>query len=437
MTVLTSGVRKVDISYRFHPVGQGLFTSGRIVHNYRLHSWTPPAFSWVYDCGTSSSVSKFLLPELNHFGMESLLLGSSIDLVTLSHFDSDHINGLTELLERVSVQTLLLPLIPLWKRLELAFMDGVRLDSETMGFYLNPVAYLMNRFPERLQTIVLVPASLPPPERSSEKINEPRPWVEAGQSHIATEQELDADLSEELKTLDPRQRDSIKQLAPAGTIQVSQFWEFMPYNDLHMCPIPPPAFIANVSSLGAQLLNPKCSKFHRSVLLLAIRGHYSSLAGHTAHARNRISLFLYAGPIGRVTVSQAIGSTFMRPGGVETKATINLPFGPTTQQRLSVLYTGDGYLSDQRSVDALFAYLGPSRIASLACLQVPHHGARSNWAAGHAAQFDPHMAVFCSDPTRKNLRHPHSEVVSDFSDYSTVSVDKKKGAVIEGTLVLH
>lgn len=437
MTVLTSGVRKVDIAYRFHPVGQGLFASGRIIHQYQLHAWTPPSFSWVYDCGTSSSVSKILIPELNHFGMESLLLGSSIDLVTLSHFDSDHINGLTELLERVSVQTLLLPLIPLWKRLELAFMDEVLLHSDSMDFYLNPVSYLMNRFPERIQTIVLVPASTPPPERPSEEINEPMPWVEAGRHYIATEPALGAELTEELKALDPHQLKKIKQLAPAGTIEVSQFWEFMPYNNLHLCPTPTPAFTAHVSTLRAQLLNPKSSKLHRSMLLSEIKGHYSCLVGRTAHARNRISLFLYAGPIGRVAVYQTIGSTFMRAGSVETKATINLPFGPTAQQRLSVLYTGDGYLSDQSSVDALFAYLGPSRIASLACLQVPHHGARSNWAAGHAAQFAPHMAVFCSDPARKNLRHPHREVVNDFSGFSTVSVDKKRGAVIEGTLIHH
>ncbi|MBN5471204.1 hypothetical protein JY561_04205 [Pseudomonas aeruginosa] len=427
----------VDITYRFHPVGQGLFASGRIIHNYRLHNWTPPAFSWVYDCGTSSSISKLLIPELNQFGGESMLMGNGVDLVTLSHFDSDHINGLTELLERVSVRTLLLPLIPLWKRLELAFMDSVRLDSDTMGFYLNPVAYLIKRFPERIQTIVLVPASSPPPEEFYEEINEPKPWVEAGRSYVATESKLEPEIAEELKELSQNQIRTIQQLAPAGTIQVSQFWEFMPYNDLDLCPPLPKCLVAHVRGLRDLLLRSAISKRQRSELLKEIKIHYELHTGSSAHARNRISLFLYAGPIGRVTVSKTIGSTFMRPGGVETKANINLPFSPTAQQRLSVLYTGDGYLSDQRSVDALFAYLGSSRIASLACLQVPHHGAKSNWTAGHAAQFDPHVAVFCSDPTRKNLRHPHSEVVNDFSSYSTVSVDKKRGAVIEGTLALH
>jgi hypothetical protein len=437
MTVLTNGIRKVDIAYRFHPVGQGLFASGRISYQYQVHAWAPPAFSWVYDCGTSSSVNKYLIPELNLFGTEHLLPGTNIDLVTLSHFDNDHINGLTALLERVSVKTLLLPLIPLWKRLELAFMDEVRLDSDTMGFYLNPVAYLMNRFPEHIHTIVLVPASSPPPDIFSEELNEPKPWVEAGQSHISTASELEPELSEELKTLDPRRRKSIEQLAPRGAIQVSQFWEFMPYNDLDLCPALPPCFVDHVIAYRDQLLCSAFSKRERKYLLAEIKRHYEIHTGHSAHARNRISLFLYAGPVGRVTVSQLIGSTFMRPGGMEAKANINLPFGPSAQQRLSVLYTGDGYLNDQRSIDALLAYLGPSRTARLACLQVPHHGARSNWAKGHAVQFDPYMAVFCSDPTRKKPGHPHNEVVNDFSEYSTVSVDKKRGAVIEGTLILH
>lgn len=427
----------VDITYRFHPVGQGLFASGRIVHNYRLHSWTPPAFSWVYDCGTSSSVSKLLIPELNQFWKETTLMGNGVDLVTLSHFDSDHINGLTELLERVSVRTLLLPMIPLWKRIELAFMDSVRLESDIMGFYLNPAAYLIKRFPERIQTIVLVPASPPPPEKFLEEFNEPKPWVEAGQSYIDVEPRLESETAEELKELPQHQFNAIRQLAPAGAIQVSQLWEFMPYSDLDLCPALPSCFVAHVRKLRDLLLCSAISKTQRSELLKRLKMHYERHTGSSGHARNRISLFLYAGPVGRVTVTQTIGSTFMRPGGVETKANINLPFGPTGQARLSVLYTGDGYLSDQRSVDALSTYLGSSRVGSLACLQVPHHGARSNWAAGHAAQFDPHVAVFCSDPSRKNLRHPHSEVVNDFSGYSTVSVDKKRGAIVEGTLIIH
>lgn len=436
MTILTNRHQQLDITYRFHPVGQGLFASGRIQYEYPLGRWTPPAFSWVYDCGTNSSRNKCLIPELNHLAAEALLFGSPLNLVTLSHFDSDHINGLTELLERFSVETLLLPLVPLWKRLELAFMDDASLGSKAMSFYLNPVSYLLRHFPQRIHSIVLVPPASPEPQNDLAEQGTPKNWVEDGRSHVDTANQLPHEISEELRELSPDELSRVRLLMPQGTIQVSRFWEFLPYNDMHLCPKPLHSFVAAVNSRRNELLDSTAPKHIRSQSLNNLKAQYSLLIGQSALARNRISLFLYAGPIGNTAVTQAVRSTFMRPAGLETKANINLPFSRNVHTRLSVLYTGDGYLSDQRSVDALFEYLGPDRLANLACLQVPHHGARSNWAPGHAARFAPDIAVFCSDPTRKSLGHPHREVIDDFSSHASVSVDKTQGAVVEGKLVV-
>jgi hypothetical protein len=67
---------------------------------------------------------------------------------------------------------------------------------------------------------------------------------------------------------------------------------------------------------------------------------------------------------------------------------------------------------------------------------VPYHGARDNWATGHAKIFSLGIAVFCSDPKRKSPGHPHTEVIADFIDQAIVPDDKKKGAIVEGQLVL-
>jgi glyoxylase-like metal-dependent hydrolase (beta-lactamase superfamily II) len=83
----------IDARYTFHPVGQGLFSSGEA-----RFGKTPP-LRWVYDCGTGSS------PWLLRGAIEALLAPLApaaadrrqLSLVALSHFDNDHISGLVEL----------------------------------------------------------------------------------------------------------------------------------------------------------------------------------------------------------------------------------------------------------------------------------------------------------------------------------------------------
>ena len=91
----------VCFHYHFHPVKQGLFASGVL---YKAN--TPrPLFLWVYDCGTVSSQSPLEWPEkvaeLKRFAHGK----ESIELLTLSHFDNDHISGVTALLGQFSVAT--------------------------------------------------------------------------------------------------------------------------------------------------------------------------------------------------------------------------------------------------------------------------------------------------------------------------------------------
>lgn len=438
MNMLSAAGHIVDVAYRFHPVGQGLFASGRITHRYHYSYGTSPVFSWVYDCGTNSSLKKHLIPELDHLLAQQCSDQGNLELVTLSHFDSDHVNGLTALLDRFNVDTLLLPLIPLWKRLELAFADGVSIHASLMSFYLNPVSYLLEHFPEQIRTIVLVPALSPDAKPRRREHGEYFAGIEDGDFRLEAEEELGIDQEEELATVPPSFRSRVKCLVPGLALNLGRCWEFLPYNDMHLCPAPSPSFTAEVQHWRSLLLrSSSATSFTRASALAMLRDTYDRTMGSSAIARNRISLFLYAGPIGNTVVTEAIPSTFKRPGGIETKANVNLPFSLLNQCRLAVLYTGDGYLHDQRSVQALLTYLGSKRLAALACLQVPHHGARSNWASGHAKIFSPDIAVFCSDPKRKSPGHPHREVIDDFVDHAVVPVDKQRGAILEGQMAVN
>ena len=77
---------KGNLSFRVHNVGQGLFYTGDI----RLDKNT--VFKFIYDCGgdkVNDALDKYLGED------------TEIDMLVISHFDSDHISGLPKLLNSV------------------------------------------------------------------------------------------------------------------------------------------------------------------------------------------------------------------------------------------------------------------------------------------------------------------------------------------------
>ena len=146
----------VKIQHQFHSVGQGLFASGII----KIHDTDFRKFVWVYDCGTTSSQS-YLDEALDNAG-----LGACVDLVTISHFDKDHISGMVRLLMRAQVQELLLPLMPLWQRLVLMIEEGVTLQDQLGRFLMDPVGFISEIPQAKVKRILFVTPAAPPRERN-------------------------------------------------------------------------------------------------------------------------------------------------------------------------------------------------------------------------------------------------------------------------------
>lgn len=124
-------------NYHFYPVGQGLFSSGAIrrVEEGEQH------FLWVYDCGSSSpqALVENAIAKLE----DSAGSRRRIDLLTLSHFDHDHISGVCRLIGQFQIGTLMLPYMPLAQRLLIAFSERTNLEAAFMSFAVNPVAHLL------------------------------------------------------------------------------------------------------------------------------------------------------------------------------------------------------------------------------------------------------------------------------------------------------
>lgn len=366
----------------------------------RLHDDTGYFYSWVYDCG-SSSKGAVLAKAVGEFRADNG--GRFVNLVTLSHFDKDHINGIEILLRSTQIGTLLLPYLPLWQRLLIAISEGIATASPLFDFFVNPVSYLTER--GEIGEIVFVPAAGPddvvpdtdedpvpvrPPDDA--KVEDSSPPDDAGD---------DPALSSNAST-------RVRFLKPAGRIVIPCLWEFVPYNDSQMQPHVHPRFILWAGRIAKAFVE---NRAQRAKALRMLKAIYKRTFGTGAVPANLISLFLYSGPVGtRVTLQQWIASCPVR---------WNL-----ASDNFAQLSTGDGYLDTPARLGALRRFYGRDRLTRAGVLQVMHHGAKGNWHAGIAAELNPAVSIFSSNPNHKKLGHPHAEVVRDFWSNCPVQVDE-------------
>lgn len=91
----------IEMRRVFHPVGQGAFYSESFYTGFGT-------FNMVYDCGSMSKGVDNIISK--SFDKDN---GDDIDILFISHFDSDHVNKITLLKESVNkIKKVIMPLIP-------------------------------------------------------------------------------------------------------------------------------------------------------------------------------------------------------------------------------------------------------------------------------------------------------------------------------------
>lgn len=420
----------LNTRYNFYPVGQGLFAAGQIYQSrYR------PRFTWVYDCGTSSE-QKYLNQSLESLHRDTALSKYDpkprIQLVAVSHFDKDHISGLESLLERFSIDALLLPYLPLWRRLELAFAEGIQPEDAIMQFFVNPAAYVASRAGAAVNRIYFVPKSdnrdpYEDNDRDADVGEQNSLDLSPIQVRAPHGEEENADFLEFEKRAG-RGASFASMVNTKFPIRVDRRWEFIPYNDADVLPAPDRVFRNAVVNSRTALLGAD-SHVARQSALAVLKQLYIQRFGN--ENRNRISLFLYTGPMGMLRGNHV----YIRfPRWTPANGSSLIPFWwgrpPVHSYRGSMLYTGDGYLDTQDRFDRLRQYLGARRLDRLTCVQVMHHGSSENWHEGVAEKLAPDISVFCADPERKRPGHPDAAVVRDFLRYGPVLVDQHQGVIV-------
>ena len=415
------GQGRFSFEYRFFPVGQGLFSSGSI----QRENGEP--FRWVYDCGTSED------PRIVNRQIAALRARwspsrrkSKLDMLVISHFDKDHISGLRTLMTHFSVGMIVLPYIPPWDRLVIALCEDAEAGTDLFAFIMNPAGFI-STLPggEDVQIILVAAGDGParPPAEPDE--TSPKTWDGPLKIRIDGARDRDDQSSEGDRDLEnPR----VTILEAGGSLTIPGLWEFVPYNDPGKLNLATPSFRAAAAPLAESLRsanNPAAAEF----ALERLKAVYEATFGSESKDKNQISLLLYSGPIGGVSLHSSEQTNFRGrftewPTGALGRAGSNDRFG--------LMLTGDAYLKTKSSLQAMISFFSShSRLSRGACFQVMHHGSRWNWQVGLARKINPIASIFSSNPNA-HYYHPHSEVLNDFSPFGPRQVDYRTGWGVRG-----
>lgn len=125
-----------------HAVGHGFFHTASVTSLDSRQSEQP--FRYVYDCGAKKR-SGLLAPAIESYG--DVTGDEPIDLLVLSHFHADHVNGLESLLVRRKVRLATIPYLPAEERLLLVAQLLTKAHSgfSELRMAADPEAWLLER----------------------------------------------------------------------------------------------------------------------------------------------------------------------------------------------------------------------------------------------------------------------------------------------------
>ena len=194
----------------------------------------------------------------------------------------------------------------------------------------------------------------------------------------------------------------VEFLREGSPIRVENRWEFVPYNDGDTAKKVTVQFLARARELAERLQTAGSARLREEVLD-SIVVLYDRQFGRSALWRNKISTFLYAGPVTNDDYAAFVGIRRFK-GVPDHRGLWQIPqvaqlfawLIPTEKSGAGFLYCGDGYLNRPSHLNALLSYFGKHRIDQVQCFQVMHHGARRNWHPGVPSLINPLVSVFSS-----------------------------------------
>lgn len=407
----------------FFPAGHGTFFAGYLISrtDHKV------AFSWVYDCGSKrrSWLSDLIDSYKKSYFTRPFLpvdFREKIDMLCVSHFDADHVNGLEKLLSEFSVDTLVLPYLPLNTRLEIVLSLDLEApdDTSAMLFAIDPIGFLTDRgYLEKISKVLFIKGSNPEGAVpiSNDDFN-PRGPDENSESifrNVGTS--INSDENYNLEGLG---QTKVWTLDDKRAVQIFGCWEFVFYNKELPGGLAPKSSASLIdiqqevikTLLGLNLTG-KTTKKDTTKWRKKIREIYEKHFGSSSEGRNDISLVLYSNHIN----SKSIKYSCWPYCDLILYKDLQMPVScvPASKDQTGLLLTGDISLRNS-DISKLQSHLGGQRWKSVNLLQIPHHGSIHSWQVGNAKLLPSEFNVFNVPDSDKSGHHPHIDVLEDFKN---------------------
>lgn len=371
----------MDVTMIQHPVGQGGMFSGELKSGKNV-------LRWVYDCG--SNQQDRLKEEISYIADQG-----SIDLLFLSHLDSDHVNGVDRLLALTTVNEVILPYLSA-AEFALAVAEDIStgaLSGTFMDFVIDPSRWLITR---GVRTVSFVQA-----------VSEIRPLRE-WQMPEPNEKFIDQDENRSLTVAwsEPPVKSrivrgaTVRDIATGASIGVNQNGSNIEWL---LAPFAHKPSKQRMAAFHKALENAFGKGLTRSAIVHHARHEPGRVIlkecyGALWRDHNKVSLSLYAGP----PTSPSISSLQLPFSNWHTRA----PAKPMTE--IGWLMTGDAELAAHRRVNAFMAYY-QNYLDRVGVFVLPHHGSALSFDPNYLCYFhNLNACIVAAGPNQ--YRHPDHEI---------------------------
>ena len=390
---------EVEIVRNHYPVGQGFFSSQQILYGDKK-------FTCVYDCGSLSDEGDALLEQYMGCLRNTT---DTINILFLSHFDDDHINGVKKLVGKFNINKIIIPYLNIFEKLLFLIKNGVYFDTsiniQNNHSFLDCIIDYESRPFSRNRDIEISEVGYEDEEGKGVHIG----FGGSSSSIIA--------------------HDSSRNIPLRGFVP---FWEFAYFSI-------PPGNGSEKSLLRNFKKCLKCQNLYDDIKNNNIQSIYKNRSKikdaykcavretpefNKSDVWNSSSLILYSGPVdtnysgkyypcscGSYSFSSYCYSLYGYVGSIRRN-----PFG------LGWLGTGDARLKEYKNIDELERKLG-WRKDHIHTITVPHHGSDKNWRSRFIELFGKGgSGVYCiaaADPTYK-YGHPDGDVVKDIIHHHSI-----------------
>ncbi|MDG6347792.1 hypothetical protein QAA18_03400 [Luteimonas sp. 8-5] len=405
----------VHFRHYFHPAGHGTFFSAHI-----NRSVSSEGFVWIYDCGSNRATH--IRDLVSQFCRRPQARGS-IDVVCVSHFDRDHVEGLEELLQAATVKVLVLPYLSLQARIYLAGQAELEDEDSShnvAAMILNPVRYLESRdLGERVARIIVVRGG------DSEDVG-PGPKLDPNEPGDLNNECVEINvLTRPLETDEAWHQDSsrIEVAQHSAPWLLGGLYELMFYNCALQGDVTAKSG-ASLAEVAAELavIQKDYEIFSgrpKDGWISALRNLYDMHFGR--EKRNDVSLVVLGRPLvrGEFRMCRAFARSFPH-----VSESLSLPESPL---RPAILLNGDYSFTSPR-LAKVREHFGIDRWGSIGVMQVPHHGSQHSWTPGLSAECVHAHSVVCAPP---NARHPHGTVAHDLRHRNPVIASYSKALAFD------